>query len=122
MGSTNLQRREFLSRFAKTTTQDPFSGDPDPLPKDPAFRKYANQVVPFQAARTQSDLTPYVDAWTEAEVLHLLRRTTFGAPKTTVDTIKAMTLSQAVDYLVDNPVLPSTTPLNSYNNSYADTQ
>ncbi len=124
MGNVNLQRREFFARLAKDTTglPQPAKGIPEPLPTDENFLKYANQAVPFQADRTLSDLTPYADAWTELEVLHLLRRTTFGAPKASVDLLKAMTPSQAVDYLIDNPVMPSTTPINVYQSSYADTQ
>ncbi len=123
MGSTTFQRRDFFSRLAKNNTngQQP-PGEAETLLKDPGFRKFANQVVPFQAARTQSDLTPYNNTLTESDVLHLLRRTTFGAPKASVDLLKTMTLTQAVDYLVDNPVMPSTVPVNNYQNSYADTQ
>ncbi|MBX9783562.1 MAG: DUF1800 family protein [Chitinophagaceae bacterium] len=36
--------------------------------------------------------------------------------------LKTMTMSQAVDYLIDNPVQPTDTPLNCYQNDYADTQ
>jgi uncharacterized protein (DUF1800 family) len=120
--ATNLPRREFLSRLVSkdAALQDPVTGDP--IKDDVYFKKYSNQKLPFQANRTDAGLEPYVTAWTEAEVLHLLRRTMFGATKANVDLLKSMTPSQAVDYLIDNPVLPTPGPLNNYNNTYADTQ
>jgi hypothetical protein len=36
--------------------------------------------------------------------------------------MKNMTMDQAVNFLIDNPVQPSTTPVNSYQSVYADTQ
>jgi len=125
MGDTTLPGSGFFARLAKDTLnpkQQPVGVIPDPLKNDVNFQKYANKEVPFQADRTQTDLTPYADAWTEAEIIHLLRRTTFGAPKASVDLLKTMTVTQAVSYLIDNPVLPSTSPLNVYQNTYADTQ
>lgn len=124
MSSTTLQRRDFFARLAKNNApgQDPVTGNPDPLPTDENFRKYANKTVPFQIARTQAGINPYTETLSEDDVLHLLRRTTFGAPKAAVDQLKTMTLTQAVDYLIDNPVMPTSLPLNNYQNSYADPQ
>ena len=64
--------------------------------------------------RTYSGLAPYTGPWTELEILHLLRRATFGASKADVDLLKTKTLSEAVDLLVDNPQMPTTKPVNSY--------
>ena len=47
-------------------------------------------------------------------MIHLLRRVTFGATKAGVDQIKGLSMSAAVDFLVDNPVQPSATPVNNY--------
>jgi uncharacterized protein (DUF1800 family) len=59
--------------------------------------------------RTNSGLNPYAGPWTEQEVIHLLKRTMFGAKKADVDYFKAKTLSEAVDELI-NPVAPQPGP------------
>lgn len=64
--------------------------------------------------RSFSGLNTYTGPWTEIEILHLLRRATFGATKADVDLLKTKTLAQAIDLLVDNPVMPTTKPVNSY--------
>src|SRR5262249_38605813 len=61
-----------------------------------------------------SGIDAYFGPWTEKEMIHLLRRITFGAPKSSVDQIKTMSVDAAVDFLIDNPVLPTTTPVNNY--------
>lgn len=59
--------------------------------------------------RTQSGLTPYAGPWTTNEVIHLLKRTMFGATKADVDYFAAKTLSQAVAELL-NPTAPDPGP------------
>ncbi|MFN8244296.1 MAG: DUF1800 domain-containing protein [Ferruginibacter sp.] len=51
--------------------------------------------------RTLSGIDPYTGPWTENEVIHLLKRTLFGAKKADIDFFKAMTMQQAVDYLLN---------------------
>ena len=51
--------------------------------------------------RTLSGINPYTGPWTTNEVIHLLKRTMFGAKKSDVDFFTAMTMSQAVDYLLN---------------------
>jgi Protein of unknown function (DUF1800) len=113
MGKT-FDRRSFLTGSKQTLT--------DTIPSSFAGELYSNRTIPTSLNRTDSGITPYTGVWTEKEVLHLLRRTTFGAKKAHVDLLKTMTMSQAVDYLIDNPVQPSTTPVNSYQQVYNDTQ
>lgn len=60
-------------------------------------------------ARTQSGLNPYTGPWTEQEVVHLLKRTMFGARKADVDYFRARSMSQAVDELL-NPTAPDPAP------------
>jgi uncharacterized protein (DUF1800 family) len=62
----------------------------------------------LHTARTTSGLTPYAGPWTAEEVVHLLKRTMFGANPDDVAYFSARTMSQAVDELL-NPVaaLPS---------------
>ncbi len=66
-----------------------------------------------------SGLTAYSGTWGDAEVAHLLRRTGFGVKGADIATLKAMTISNAVDAVLNittTPVSPSATPLNYYNN------
>ena len=72
----------------------------------------AKKAAPVQFAspsRTLSGTNPYTGPWGVNEVIHLLKRTMFGAKKADVDFFKAMTMSQAVDYLL-NVSLAQTQP------------
>lgn len=51
--------------------------------------------------RTLSGIAPYTGSWTTNEVIHLLKRTMFGAKKADVDFFSAMTMSASVDYLLN---------------------
>lgn len=66
-------------------------------------------------ARTHSGLTEYTGTFGEAEVLHLLKRTTFGATKDDLDYFKTKTMTQAVDELLDVDYTPPSPPINNYN-------
>jgi len=72
---------------------------------------------PLQLFRTLSGINQYTGAWTKEEVLHLLKRTMFGAKKADADFFGNMTLNQAVDYLLN--VTPAQTtpppPVKTYN-------
>jgi uncharacterized protein (DUF1800 family) len=60
------------------------------------------EPVPFASpSRTLSGTNPYTGPWTSNEVIHLLKRTMFGAKKADVDFFNTMTMSQAVDYLLN---------------------
>ena len=66
--------------------------------------------VPFYSpTRTLSGINPYTGSWGTNEVIHLLKRTMFGAKKADVDFFSTMTMSQAVDYLL-NVSLAQTQP------------
>lgn len=59
--------------------------------------------------RTLSGIDAYTGAWTEEEVAHLLKRVMFGAKRSDVEYFKNLTLTQAVDELL-NPTAPSPAP------------
>ncbi|MFN8290326.1 MAG: DUF1800 domain-containing protein [Chitinophagaceae bacterium] len=59
--------------------------------------------------RTTSGISPYAGPWTEKEIIHLLKRTMFGAQKADVDYFKTRTMDQAVDELL-NPTAPNPAP------------
>ncbi len=85
-----------------------------------ATKTSRKKQVPFsdyKGARVLSGIQPYSGAWTRIETLHLLRRTMFGAKKADVDFFAAMSMSQAVDYMLNVPATAPTPPVKTYNNS-----
>lgn len=76
-------------------------------------------VIFASPTRTLSGINPYTGPWTTNEVIHLLKRTLFGATKADVDFFKAMTMSQAVDALLNVPIaqLNPAPPVKNYTNS-----
>ncbi len=63
----------------------------------------------FSPTRTLSGINPYTGVWTANEVIHLLKRTMFGAKKADVDYFLTRTMSQTVDELI-NPTVPDPAP------------
>ena len=76
----------------------------------------APDISSFQTARTSSGLTPYTGTFGTNEVIHLLKRTMFGAPKPDVDYFKTKTLSQAVNELLTVPASSPAPPVKNYAN------
>ncbi len=60
-------------------------------------------------ARTLSGINPYTGPWGTNEVIHLLKRTMFGAKKADVDYFVTRTMNQGVDELL-NPMAPNPAP------------
>ena len=81
-----------------------------------AFKLIVSESSP---TRTQSGINPYTGVWTVNEVIHLLKRTMFGATKADVDFFKIMTMSQAVDAVLNIPAeqLTPAPPVKNYTNS-----
>ena len=76
----------------------------------------APDVSSFKVARTTSGLTPYNGTFGTNEIIHLLKRTMFGAAKADVDYFKTKTLSQAVNELLTIPSTPAS-PVKNYASS-----
>ena len=92
------------------------------LKSDKVFQQYANRQLPLSTERTSSTLAPYAGPWTRTEVIHLLRRTTFGLKSADITTLLALNPSKAVDLLIDSiPLTPPDPPLNNYSPSFVDT-
>ena len=53
------------------------------------------------AGRTSSGIAPYTGAWTKHEVIHLLKRTMFGAKLTDIQHFAGKTMEDAVDELMN---------------------
>jgi uncharacterized protein (DUF1800 family) len=64
----------------------------------PKASQFANRVLP-RVQRTTAGLEQYAGVWTRAEMLHLLRRTTYGPSQEHLNQIAGMSLAQAVDTL-----------------------
>ena len=81
--------------------------------------KKANSVQVASSPRTLSGISPYTGIWGTNEIIHLLKRTMFGAKKTDVDFFGAMGVTQAVDYLLNVSTAQSQPlpPVKDYPNS-----
>jgi uncharacterized protein (DUF1800 family) len=83
-----------------------------------AKRKSADKPVEKkETVRTFSGLTQYSGPWTSNEVVHLLKRTMFGATIDDVSYFLSKTMSQAVDELLTLPAAAPTPPVKNYNNT-----
>lgn len=98
-----MDRRHFLTA---SITAKPFASDP--IVQKPVQKEQE------EAIRTNSGVNPYAGSWTTNEVIHLLKRTMFGAKKADVDFFKTMTMSQAVDFLLTVPATPPAPPVKTY--------
>ncbi|MFN8250678.1 MAG: DUF1800 domain-containing protein [Ferruginibacter sp.] len=73
-----------------------------------------NSPVSFSPSRTLSGINPYTGAWGTNEVIHLLKRTMFGAKKADVDYFLTKTMSQAVDELLNPTAADPAPPVKEY--------
>ena len=85
------------------------------MASQPAVQK-APEVV-YEGARVFSGIQPYGGPWTNTQVIHLLRRTMFGAKKADVDFFSGMSMSQAVDTLLNVPLAQPQPPVKTYASS-----
>jgi hypothetical protein len=86
-------------------------------------RAFLRSNIPSSAPATVNNLTApppnggltaYSGVWTENEVIHLLKRTMFGARKMDIDYFKTRTFQQSVDEIL-NPTAPlPDSPLKEY--------
>ncbi|MBL7681853.1 MAG: DUF1800 domain-containing protein [Flavipsychrobacter sp.] len=107
MGKVN--RREFLEDVIAKREEQTVGNT-----RDLAYEKYANKEIPKGLQKTTSTLSPYTGPWTEAHAIHLLRRTTFGVKPAEVQTLMGMTMSQAVDTLLNISTTAPAPPVNNY--------
>jgi hypothetical protein len=69
---------------------------------------------PIAMPGSPAGLAPYTGDWGTPQVVHLLKRTLFGATVQDIAYFKTLTPSQAVDTLLQPTAAPSTKPLNNY--------
>ncbi len=66
-------------------------------------------------------LQEYTGSWDTPQVVHLLKRTLFGAKPQDIAYFKTKTMAQAVNEILQPAAAPSTVPLNNYSvNGYTD--
>ena len=103
---------------------------------DPLFEKYSRKIFTgrkYQSnlrsknsgftdrvAPVSSGLSPYTGTWGKLEVLHLLRRTGFGFKKADVDSLLALSMTTAVNAVLNVNTTAPSSPVNSYNNYSPD--
>lgn len=81
----------------------------DFLTAKPRKKEKVQATQPVASRHITSGINPYAGPWTENEIIHLLKRTMFGAKKADVDYFKTRTVSQSVDELL-NPTAPQPSP------------
>ncbi len=87
----------------------------------PAVLNSASKAVVNKRNFDTGTLNEYAGTWDTPQIVHLLKRTTFGATIENVNYFRARTMVQAVDELLTETVPPSTLPLNNYNvDGYTD--
>ena len=75
-------------------------------------------TIPFVSTqRGGTGLQPYTGQWSDAQAMHLARRTLFGATVLDVSFLTGMSMNEAVDHLLTIPGTPTAPPLKSYTNS-----
>ncbi len=84
------------------------------LPKGAFNKKIKTSIVDRFLTLPTEGLQEYTGAWDTAQVVHLLKRTLFGAKFRDIQYFKNMTMQQAVDELLQTTPAPSTYPLNNY--------
>ncbi|WP_295120355.1 DUF1800 domain-containing protein [uncultured Chitinophaga sp.] len=79
-----------------------------------------NKKAPVKAARTLSGLAPYTGTWDTPQVVHLLKRAMFGATPADLTHFKGMSMSAAVDALLNFADVTPAPPVNNYQADEAD--
>ncbi|MFT3681537.1 MAG: DUF1800 domain-containing protein [Ferruginibacter sp.] len=89
-----MERKEFLTSLFK----------PSALKK---AKRQAGKPTEEDAFVFTGGIATYTGSWTDKEVMRLLKRTTFGAPVEEIEYFKTLTISDAVDMLVNTIASPS---------------
>ena len=95
-----MERKEFLSTLVNSASRTKIER------AKRGGHKASTVLKPESVPPFTSGLDPYTGPWTETEVIHLLKRTMFGAAIGDVNYFKTLTVSEAVDELV-NTVNPN---------------
>jgi uncharacterized protein (DUF1800 family) len=77
-------------------------------------RKKPKSISSYKIGRTFTGITPYNGIWGKAQVVHLLKRATFGAAPQDVTRFSAMSLEDALDILIQENTQVPLPPVNNY--------
>jgi uncharacterized protein (DUF1800 family) len=108
-----MDRKDFLTSFISSTGKTP-----------KAVSKSLNENdETLSVLSPASGILPYAGPWSDNEVMHLLKRLTFGSPREEVEYFKTLTYSQAVDLLLNTVTTPGALgdPIKSYTSSVVNT-
>jgi len=100
-----MERRQFFTTASK---------DINPTKPDPVLA-LQNQKLPDHLDLGEASIVQYSGTWGVAQASHLLRRALFGFTKADVDFFAAMTMENAVDFLMNVPNTQPNPPVNGYN-------
>lgn len=73
----------------------------------------SGKTAKVQPARTLSGIAPYTGTWGTEQMVHLLKRSLFGATPADLNWCRGMSIEQAVDALLTNGPVPAP-PVNNY--------
>jgi hypothetical protein len=76
----------------------------------PSEESFANKVLPT-VHHSAAGLEPYTDIWGVDQILHLLRRTTFGVSSANLQTLRSMSMEQGVNTILAPPPPEASMPL-----------
>jgi len=100
-----MKRRQFITDVL--TDKD--------LPKGLPAEQFQNKTIPDFLDLGVASIAPYTGVWNEKKLKHLMRRTLFGFNKSDFDFFKTMSMTEAVDYLMNIPTNAPNPPINAYN-------
>ena len=106
MPSSAMNRRIFFSDVIEESLP---SETVKPTVQEPS--EYANKTLPT-VARSLAGTEPYTGPWGFEQVAHLLRRTSFGASRSTIDAMLSLSMDEIVEILVSELAIPDP-PLNT---------
>jgi len=109
---TQIKRSEFFSAALSGNFIPPDNTNSKSAPAS----KFANTTTPNFSEKSLSGLDPYTGTFSQAQLMHLLRRTLFGVTQADLAYFNGMTLTQVVAELVTQAPTP-TPPVNAYNNT-----
>lgn len=102
-----MDRKDFFNKFIPSDKNKNISVDVTATEATAT----ANNLQP---AAPESTLTPYTGSWTENEMIHLLKRLSFGAVKEDVDYFKTKSFNEAVDEMLNTKNTNVGFPLKNY--------
>jgi uncharacterized protein (DUF1800 family) len=105
-----MKRRDLISRIVGSGAADnPVDTTLAGVPGE-KVSPFANTSLPV-VARSTAGLEPYNGAWTGMQLMHLLRRTTFGPSRAHIASFVGKSLDTVVDTLLADPGEEPTAPL-----------